>query len=55
MLIAFLREFNRRNRQIGDPEYEEFQGLKRQVWQDLRHPRRWVARGEKRPVAAGDP
>jgi uncharacterized protein involved in exopolysaccharide biosynthesis len=52
-LIAFGRELTRRGSEARDPEYQEFQGLARNVWEDLRHPRRWLSR-RQRPVPAGD-
>jgi uncharacterized protein involved in exopolysaccharide biosynthesis len=51
--VAFIREATRRGREAEDPHYREFQGLARQAWDDLRHPKRWV-RGEKRVAAGGD-
>jgi uncharacterized protein involved in exopolysaccharide biosynthesis len=52
--VAFTREATRRGRESEDPHYREFQGLARQAWNDLRHPKRWVRRREKRVVAGGD-
>jgi uncharacterized protein involved in exopolysaccharide biosynthesis len=52
--VVFIREATRRGRDSEDPHYREFQGLARQAWDDLRHPKRWVRRGEKRVAAAGD-
>jgi uncharacterized protein involved in exopolysaccharide biosynthesis len=51
--VAFIREATRRGRESEDPHYREFQGLARQAWDDLRHPKRWVRRSEKEVVAAG--
>jgi uncharacterized protein involved in exopolysaccharide biosynthesis len=54
VFAAFIGEFVRRSRETGDPYYREFQGLARQTWEDMRRPDRWLRRGEKKPVAAGD-
>lgn len=53
--VALIREATRRGRDSEDPHYREFQGLARQAWDDLRHPKRWVRRRgrEKGVVAAG--
>jgi hypothetical protein len=53
VLVAFTREATRRGRDSDDPQYREFQGLARQAWDDLRHPKRWLRRRGERPVAAG--
>lgn len=53
VFVAFVTEFARRRREREDPDYREFQGLAREVWNDLRQPARWLRRGKK-PVAAGD-
>jgi uncharacterized protein involved in exopolysaccharide biosynthesis len=47
ILVVGIREFDRRSREEEDPHYREFQSLARDVWQDLRHPARWMRRGEK--------
>lgn len=54
VVVAFVAEFTRRSRETGDPHYRELQGLAREAWSDLRHPTRWLRRGDKR-VAAGGP
>jgi uncharacterized protein involved in exopolysaccharide biosynthesis len=53
VFLAFIREFTRRRREVGDPDYREFEGLAQQTWEDVRSPRRWLARRAGR-VAAGD-
>jgi uncharacterized protein involved in exopolysaccharide biosynthesis len=53
VFVAFVREFTRRGREGGDPDYREFEGLAQQTWADLRSPRRWLSRRDK-PVPAGD-
>lgn len=50
--IAAIRETGRRGRMSNDPEYLEFQDLVRRIWNDVRNPRRWIARREKH-VAVG--
>jgi uncharacterized protein involved in exopolysaccharide biosynthesis len=52
LFAAFVAEFSRRSRRVEDPRYRELEGLARQAWADVRHPRRWLRRGRK-PVAAG--
>jgi uncharacterized protein involved in exopolysaccharide biosynthesis len=54
VVVAFIREVNRRGRDSEDPHYREFQGLARQAWEDLRRPKRWVRRGGERVAAGGD-
>lgn len=53
LLVAFLVEFSRRNRETQDPHYREFQGLTRELWDDIRHPSRWL-RGREKAVPGGD-
>jgi uncharacterized protein involved in exopolysaccharide biosynthesis len=53
VFVILVMEVGRRGRETEDPQYREFQGLAREAWDDLRHPGRWVRRGEK-AVPAGD-
>ena len=53
LAFATIREAGRRGRLSNDPHYREFEDLVHRTWSDLRHPRRWVGRGERR-VSAGD-
>lgn len=47
ILVAFLVEFGRRSRETEDPHYREFRDLAQEAWHDVRHPGRWMRRGEK--------
>jgi uncharacterized protein involved in exopolysaccharide biosynthesis len=49
--VAFILEVTRRGRDSEDPDLQEFQGLARQAWADLRHPVRWLGRGRKSVAA----
>ena len=53
VFVAFVMEFARRSRETEDPQYQEFQGLAREAWNDLRRPGRWV-RGSGKSVPAGE-
>lgn len=44
IFVAFVVQMGRRSRDARDPHYQEFQGLAREAWHDLRHPGRWVRR-----------
>jgi uncharacterized protein involved in exopolysaccharide biosynthesis len=52
--IAIIRDSNRRSRERGDPRFREFQGVVRQAWGDLRHPRRWVQRDRETAATGRD-
>jgi uncharacterized protein involved in exopolysaccharide biosynthesis len=54
VFTAAIGEFVRRGRGTEDPHYREFQGLARQAWEEMRRPKRWLRRREKKPVAAGN-
>jgi uncharacterized protein involved in exopolysaccharide biosynthesis len=54
VFVAFIREASRRSRDSEDPHYREFRVLAQQAWNDLRHPKRWVRRSEKRMAAGGN-
>lgn len=51
--VAFINALARRSRQVGDPQFHEFEQLARVVWQDFRRPRRWLRRTPDNGVTAG--
>jgi uncharacterized protein involved in exopolysaccharide biosynthesis len=53
LAAAFISALARRSRQVGDPEFLEFEELARAVWEDLRRPGRWLRRTRKNRVAPG--
>lgn len=55
VFVAFTREYGRRSRESGDPHYQEFQGLVRQIWDELvgRPVRRLRERRARRRQASG--
>ncbi|MEX0907122.1 MAG: GNVR domain-containing protein [Gemmatimonadota bacterium] len=52
VIAAFVLEFARRSRESEDPQLREFQGLTRQAWHDLRHPRQWLRQREEEAPAS---
>jgi uncharacterized protein involved in exopolysaccharide biosynthesis len=48
VFLAMAREAGRRGRRSKDPHYREFEDLAREIWSDLRHPRQWLGKKEKR-------
>jgi uncharacterized protein involved in exopolysaccharide biosynthesis len=53
MVFAIAREFVRRGRMNDDPNFHDFQDIARDIWNDIRNPRRWLAWRGARATSRG--